>query len=341
MKKIIFFSMIILSTIVGSDDSSKLDDFEESLTKEKTTTNNDSNSSNSKKKSCYYHSYYKSNCDNCNNRKGSFFVRLFGNIFDSFFDSFFDSIFDSIFNSSGFDNKSELSKDTTNIPKITFDKYPFYSSRSMIKGIYSSNDIGKHHMYRSNNLLEDSICVINTPSTKGSKDLVKSSFFHTQIGKYYLNNSIYGDMFLLNYQRQKHVFTFSNKILKEKYGSDIIRKNIHYLTYSYIISDIKDINNNTSWDGINVALGIGISDWNSNTYKDSGIRLKSSFNSFVKPFSFDLITGYSFIGNGIFDLEARASYHYKRLSLSVGHQRLKVPSGSLIKGTAYSLGFWF
>ena len=307
MKNIIFFSMVILSTIVGSDDSSKLDDFEESLTKKKTTQNKDSNSSSSEKKSCYYHSYYRSGCDECNDRNSSFFLDLFFDILKSLFNS---TKPDGVRHSTSKSNKSK----NIEYSKITFDKYPFYSSNGMIKGSYSSKDIDYYY------------------------DLERTSFFHTQISKYSLDDSVYGDMFSINYQHQKNVFTFSNKILKEKYGIEIVKKNIQYLMYSRMFS----IDNNTlSAGNIEMTAGFGLSKWNSDTYKDSRIRLKYSFNSFFKPFSFNLITGYSFIGNGIFDLEARASYHYKRLSIGIGHQRLKVPSGSLIKGTSYSLGFWF
>ena len=162
----------------------------------------------------------------------------------------------------------------------------------------------------------------------------KSSFYKSEISTYSFNDSVYGGKGKINFQYQRHIFSYSHVHLKEKYNGQVIKKNISYLIYSNMFS----LYNNKSCD---LTLGFGLSKWKSELYNDTGLSIKTSFNKFFKPFSINLNAAYSSIGNGLIDLETKISYHYKRLSLSVGHQRFKVPFGSLIKGTVYSLGLWF
>jgi len=165
----------------------------------------------------------------------------------------------------------------------------------------------------------------------------RSYFFNSEINNFSFEDSVYGNKIKLNIQNQRHIYTFSNINLKEKFYAQVTKKNIRYFMYSNMFS----INNKTSnGNSIDFTLGTGLSNWSSNTFKDTGLRIKTSFNTFFKPFSINLNAGYSFIGNGIIDLDTKISYHYKRFSLGLGLQRYQIPAGDSIKGKTYSLSFW-
>ena len=192
-----------------------------------------------------------------------------------------------------------LNPDCSDDFELYFDKYPFFDT----SGMY---DYGKG----------------------------KSKFFKSEFSTYSFNNSIYGGKSKIDFQNQRHIFSYSYINFKENYNDQIINKNIIYLMYSNMFSLY---NNKTS----NLTLGFGLSTWNSESYKDKGLIIRSSFNKFLKPFSLNLNLGYSFMGENLIDLETKLSYHYKRLSFSLGYQRFQVLFGELIKGKTYTLGFWF
>ena len=91
---------------------------------------------------------------------------------------------------------------------------------------------------------------------------------------------------------------------------------------------------------INFSLGLGYSNWISSEYKDSGMKIEYEIRSFIKPFSIKCKLGYADIGNGLYDIDAAISYHYKRYSFSLGFQQFKT-SDMEIGGTTYSLSYWF
>ena len=92
---------------------------------------------------------------------------------------------------------------------------------------------------------------------------------------------------------------------------------------------------------IDFSYGIGLSNWNSDSYKDSGLRLEYAINAFIKPFSLKLDLGHSFIGNGIFDMATSISLHLKRLSLTMGQKKFRTHESAEIKGKTFSVGYWF
>ena len=304
MKKIFLISLFLIQGF--TEDTSKLNEFEDSLKKKKEKNNTSQNDSSTNKNSCSTHSHFNSNCHNCSKHR---------NNKSSFFDFFEDleSTFKivkityyigrGIFFALTYPIQLADNLDNSDDSRLIFDKYPFYNS----SGMYNYG-VGR------------------------------SNFFKSEISKYSFDGSVYGDKNKINFQNQRHICSFSYINLNEKYNNQLIKKNISYLMYSNMFS----INNKTSNDNsIDFTLGVGLSTWKSVTYKDNGLRIKTSFNTFFKPFSINLDAGYSFIANGIIDLETKISYHYKRLSFSIGHQRYQIPAGNSIKGKTYSLGFWF
>ena len=300
MKKIFLISIFLIQ--VFAEDSSKLNEFEESLKNKKNKTSTSQNESSTNENSCSTHSHFNSNCHNCSkhkDNKSSFFEDL-----DSTFKIFKLSYFIArgAFYAITYPIQLADNLDNSDDSPLIFDKYPFYSSNGMY-------DYGTG----------------------------RSNFFNSEINNFSFDDSVYGNKIKINIQNQRHIYSFSNINLKEKFDSQVTKKNIRYFMYSNMFS----INNKTSnGNSIDFTLGTGLSNWSSNTFKDTGLRIKTSFNTFFKPFSINLNAGYSFIGNGIIDLDTKISYHYKRFSLGLGLQRYQIPAGDSIKGKTYSLSFW-
>mgnify|MGYP001157195640 FL=1 len=100
---------------------------------------------------------------------------------------------------------------------------------------------------------------------------------------------------------------------------------------------------NTSFlnnQAIDFSIGIGYSNWKSSEYDSAGLKLEYGIKTFINPFSLNCNLGYSYIGNGIYDLSAGISYHYKRYSFNLGLQNYKT-DGAKIGGTTYSISYWF
>ena len=301
MKKIFLISLLLIQGF--TEDTSKLNEFEDSLKKKKEKSSTSHDESSTINISCNKHSNYKSNCHTCSkhrNSNSSFFDNL-SSIFKILEITY--TITKGAFFVITYPIQLADNLDNSNGSQLIFDKYPFYNSNGMYN--YGTG---------------------------------KSNFFKSEISRFSFDDSIYGDKNKINFQNQRHIYSYSYINLKEKYNYQLIKKKISYLMYSNMFS----INNRTANDNsIDFTLGVGLSSWKSLTYKDSGLRIKTSFDAFFNPFSVSLNAGYSYIGNGIIDLETKLSYHYKRLSFSLGHETYQIPAGNSIKGITYSIGFWF
>ena len=152
------------------------------------------------------------------------------------------------------------------------------------------------------------------------------------------DDSIYGNKAKINLQYSgKTGFNYSYFHLKENINSVSINKYINnfmfHRNFSVSNSFIKK-------HSIDFSFGIGYSNWMSNEYKNSSLKIEYGIRSFIKPFSLNCILGYANIGNGLFDISADISYHYKRYSFNLGFQQFETTHRK-IGGTTYSISYWF
>ena len=316
MIKIIFIISFLFSPIF-SEEESVLNKFEKSLKKESTDSSeyeqsfNESESNhgteNSTNTNCS-HSHCNNQCTYYNNKKkrGSFF-----DIFDNI---------DLIIDLSKFLYKSvqiiaepivtvvsaplwwPMEMDDYSVEKLSFDKYPFYSTNGMFK--------------------------IN-----GRQKYVKA-----EITTLSFDDSIYGNKAKINFQYfGKTGLNYSYVHLKENVNSLLINKYMN----SFMINRNFSVNNSfLQKHSIDFSWGIGYSNWISSEYENSGLKIEYGIRTFIKPFSINCNLGYSNIGNGLYDINAGISYHYKRFSFNLGLQNYKTDSAK-IGGTTYSLSYWF
>ena len=186
--------------------------------------------------------------------------------------------------------------------ELSFDKYPFYSTNGMFKA-------------------------------NGRDKYVRAEFSSLSF-----DDSIYGNNVKINFQYfGKSGFNYSYFHLKENVNSVLINKYMNNFMFHRNFS----VNNSfLQKHSIDFSLGVGYSNWISSEYKDSGMKIEYEIRSFIKPFSLNCKFGYADIGNGLYDIDAGISYHYKRYSFSLGFQQFKT-SDMEIGGTTYSISYWF
>ena len=185
---------------------------------------------------------------------------------------------------------------------LSFDKYPFYSTNGMFK-------------------------------TNGRNKYIKAEFSSLSF-----DDSIYGNKAKINFQYfGKMGFNYSYFHLKENINSVSINK---YMNNFMFHRNFSVSNSFLQKHSIDFSYGIGYSNWISNEYKDSGMKIEYGIRSFIKPFSLNCKLGYADIGNGIFDISADISYHYKRYSFNLGFQQFET-NNMKIGGPTYSISYWF
>ena len=314
MMKIILIISFLVSPIF-SEEESELNKFEESLKEEKinsSDTNSNTNESQSNhttqnlnNRNCS-HSYCYNYCTHSykkKERKSSLseriesffeFSKILARIIEITVKPIITVIYSPIW--------GPLEMDEYSDGRLSFDKYPFYSTNGMFK-------------------------------ENGRDKYVKAEFSSLSF-----NNSIYGNKAKINFQYfGKTGFNYSYFHLKENMGSLSINKYMNNFMFHRNFS----INNNfLQKHSIDFSYGIGYSNWISSEYEDSGVKIEYGIRSFIKPFSLNFKIGYADIGNGMFDVSADISYHYKRYSFNFGLQQFET-NNTKIGGKTYSISYWF
>ena len=294
-----------------AEESSTLDSFENSLTKEKprssqssnNNSSNNSSSNNNSSNSCSIHTHYNSYCNRCCDHKNNPLdnIDLFFKISKSLVE------FSGLFVKGAFYLISSpvwVIQDIADDASVKgYDEYPFYSSEGMYK---AESD--------------------------------KWKYFNTELSSFSFDDDVYGSKVKLKINAARHGFSYSRIDLKEEFNSEVIKKRMNHLMYSNTFAINNKFFNKHS---IDFSYGIGLSNWKSDSYKDSGLRLEYSINAFIKPFSLRIDLGHSNVGNGIYDMAASISCHIKRLSFTLGQQKFRTYESAEIKGKSLSVGLWF